>query len=61
MMTDASKPVFLQLSNKKLYDMRSQETLTPEHEEIVKFVSESKLLYHTQYDIVRLSEYWLYG
>lgn len=43
MMTNDSKPVFVQLNNKKLYGMRSQEALTPEHEEIVKFVSESEL------------------
>lgn len=40
--SDVSKPVFLQLNNKKLHSMlRSQEILTPEHEEIVKFVSEN--------------------
>ncbi|XKL63044.1 hypothetical protein PGB90_005408 [Kerria lacca] len=39
--SDISKPVFLQINNKKLHSMRSQEILTPEHEEIVKFVSEN--------------------
>ena len=41
-MTNDTKPVYVQLDNKKLYGMRSQEVVTPEHEEIVKYVSESK-------------------
>lgn len=36
-----SKPVFVQLNNKKLNNLRSHETITPEHEEIVKYVSEN--------------------
>ncbi|XP_065223974.1 MAPK regulated corepressor interacting protein 2 [Planococcus citri] len=39
--SDSNKPVFVQLNNKKLNSLRSHETITPEHEEIVKFVSEN--------------------